>query len=171
MASRSTTSRPTPRRQRGSGVAWVHLYALRTGPVDYRFAAHYHPYTDELIERLNIDGLDALLDARYHETLRSAAGAEIYTLGPRTIAPFPAHEIDVADDGPYSIYNWELFFHAPVLIATHLSKNQRFAEAQRWFHYVFDPTTNDVDVPAAPALSGSSCGSGRRRRRTSSASC
>src|SRR4029453_9242161 len=32
----------------------------------------------------------------------------------------------------------------------HLSKNQRFAEAQRWFHYIFDPTSNDttVDPPA-----------------------
>jgi hypothetical protein len=29
-----------------------------------------------------------------------------------------------------------------------LSKNQRFAEAQRWFHYIFDPTCNDTSVPA-----------------------
>ena len=28
----------------------------------------------------------------------------------------------------------------------HLSKNQRFAEAQRWFHYIFDPT-DDSDGP------------------------
>jgi hypothetical protein len=28
-------------------------------------------------------------------------------------------------------------------IAVHLSKNQRFAEAQRWFHYLFDPTSTD----------------------------
>ena len=63
------------------------------------------------------------------------------------MGPFPKHEIDVSDDGPYSIYNWELFFHAPVLVATHLSKNQRFEEAQRWFHYVFDPTSTDTDVP------------------------
>src|SRR5439155_23878611 len=26
--------------------------------------------------------------------------------------------------------------------------NQRFAEAQRWFHYVFDPTCDDTSVPA-----------------------
>ncbi len=51
-----------------------------------------------------------------------------------------------ATTGAYSNYNWELFFHTPVLIAVHLSKNQRFEEAQRWFHYVFDPTTNDLDL-------------------------
>src|SRR5262249_26903336 len=33
------------------------------------------------------------------------------------------------------------------IIAVHLSKNQRFAEAQRWFHYIFDPTCNDSSVP------------------------
>ena len=29
----------------------------------------------------------------------------------------------------------------------HLSQNQRFAEAQKWFHYVFDPTSTDTDRP------------------------
>ena len=28
----------------------------------------------------------------------------------------------------------------PLTIAIHLSKNQRFAEAQRWFHFLLDPT-------------------------------
>ena len=45
--------------------------------------------------------------------------------------------IDVSTSGPYSNYNRELFFHIPLMVATHLSKNQRFAEAQRWFHDIF----------------------------------
>jgi hypothetical protein len=44
---------------------------------------------------------------------------------------------------PYASYNTELFFHVPLLIATYLSENQRFADAQEWFHLIFDPTTND----------------------------
>src|SRR6266702_8833418 len=58
-------------------------------------------------------------------------------------------EIDVSGHGPYANYNWELFFHIPLTIAVHLSKTQRFAEAQHWFHYIFDPTSNDhtVDPP------------------------
>jgi hypothetical protein len=55
-------------------------------------------------------------------------------------------EIDVSEHGPYAIYNWELFFQIPLTIAVHLSKNQRFAEAQRWFHHIFDPTSNDQSV-------------------------
>ena len=38
-------------------------------------------------------------------------------------------------------------FHLPLTIAVHLSKNQRFAEAQHWFHYIFDPTATDPSVP------------------------
>src|SRR5262249_2040626 len=29
-----------------------------------------------------------------------------------------------------------------------LSKNQRFEEAQRWFHYIFDPTETEGEAPA-----------------------
>jgi hypothetical protein len=46
------------------------------------------------------------------------------------------------------VYNWEFSFHFLLTIAVHLSKNQRFAEAQRFFHYIFDPTNNDAGVPA-----------------------
>ncbi|MCK5014072.1 MAG: insecticidal toxin protein [Candidatus Omnitrophica bacterium] len=61
-------------------------------------------------------------------------------------SPYPVKDLDFTFSGAYSIYNWELFFHVPITIAIHLSKNQRFAEAQRWFHYLFDPT-DDSDGP------------------------
>ncbi len=112
-----------------------------------RFTSHYHPYTEDLIETLNRDGLPALLDANYHKSLEQEL-SDWYTLTSNVISPFPKEEIDVSDDGPYSVYNWELFFHAPLAIAVHLSKNQRFTEAQKWFHYIFDPTCNDSSVPA-----------------------
>ncbi|MCA0757048.1 hypothetical protein KP806_18460 [Paenibacillus sp. N4] len=54
--------------------------------------------------------------------------------------PYPVKDLDFSSGGAYSAYNWELFYHVPLTIAMHLSKNQRFAEAQRWFHYLFDPT-------------------------------
>jgi hypothetical protein len=60
--------------------------------------------------------------------------------------PYPVKDLDFTSSGAYSVYNWELFFHVPLTIAIHLSKNQRFAEAQRWFHYLFDPT-DDSEGP------------------------
>lgn len=61
--------------------------------------------------------------------------------------PYPVADLDFTSSGAYSVYNWELFFHVPFTIAIHLSKNQRFAEAQRWFHYLFDPTDNSDGPP------------------------
>jgi len=60
--------------------------------------------------------------------------------------PYPVKDLDFSSGGAYSAYNWELFFHVPMTIGIHLSKNQRFAEAQRWFHYLFDPT-DDSEGP------------------------
>lgn len=56
--------------------------------------------------------------------------------------PYPVKNLDFSSSGAYSIYNWELFFHVPLLIAIHLSQNQKFQDAQRWFHYIFNPTDN-----------------------------
>jgi hypothetical protein len=56
--------------------------------------------------------------------------------------PYPVRNIDFTYNGAYAIYNWELFFHAPLLIAIHLSQNQKFQDAQKWFHYIFNPTDN-----------------------------
>ncbi len=44
---------------------------------------------------------------------------------------------------PNANYNWELFYHLPIAAAMHLSRQHRFEDARKWFHFVFDPTTND----------------------------
>ncbi|THB75021.1 MAG: hypothetical protein D3926_21085 [Desulfobacteraceae bacterium] len=49
--------------------------------------------------------------------------------------------VDFSTSGPYSIYNWELFFHIPMLVAGRLRQNQRFEEAMIWYQYIFDPTS------------------------------
>lgn len=127
------------------GLLW--LYYNNARKVHYTLSPHYHPYTDELIETLNRDGLPALLDAKYHKSLERTL-TDWYIPGAYAMLPFPKENIDVTDDGPYAVYNWELFFHAPLTVAVHLSKNQRFAEAQKWFHFIFDPTCTDSSVDA-----------------------
>jgi hypothetical protein len=49
--------------------------------------------------------------------------------------------------GSYSQYNWELFYHAPMLVAQKLSNNQRFEDAMKWYHCIFNPT----DASALPS--------------------
>lgn len=38
------------------------------------------------------------------------------------------------------IYYWEVFFHAPFLIALSLNTDQKFEEAKTWYEHVYDPT-------------------------------
>ncbi|GAA1970923.1 hypothetical protein GCM10009776_37390 [Microbacterium deminutum] len=52
-----------------------------------------------------------------------------------------ADQIDFDHWSPCGGFNWELFFHIPLLIATRLMQNGRYADARTWFHYIFDPTT------------------------------
>ena len=63
-----------------------------------------------------------------------------YNPAPNVLFPYPVKDLDFSTGGAYSIYNWELFFHAPLMIAIHLSQNQQFKDAQNWFHTIFDPT-------------------------------
>jgi hypothetical protein len=85
------------------------------------FNADYAPNSDNVV---NVYGKSHLSPLSQQE--KDAAG--------------PLDEFDFSYGGAYSIYNWELFFHAPFMLAKRLSANQRFAEAHRWFHYIFDPT-------------------------------
>jgi hypothetical protein len=72
----------------------------------------------------------------------------LYEPDPTYVDPMPPLEnVEFRTSGAYSIYNWELFFHIPLLIGTQLSQNRQFAEAKSWFEYIFNPTSSS----SAPA--------------------
>ncbi|MCY7392547.1 MAG: hypothetical protein LH647_13995, partial [Leptolyngbyaceae cyanobacterium CAN_BIN12] len=66
---------------------------------------------------------------------------------------YPEEIVDFSPDGAYSPYNWELFFHAPLLIANSLSKNQRFEEARDWYHFIFNPIGVESTTPGGSLMS------------------
>lgn len=105
----------------------------------------YHPFVCELQKQLASHGLVGLLDwsTQPVEPLQLKSrpiAAEYQPSGDNLDGPFPEECLDFDSDGPYSIYNWELFFHIPLFMATRLMQEQRFEEAQKWFHFIFDPT-------------------------------
>lgn len=53
-------------------------------------------------------------------------------------------------NGPYGNYYWEMFFHIPFLIASHLNANQDFKGAKWWYERIFDPTAPDDPAAAGP---------------------
>jgi hypothetical protein len=121
----------------------------------YDFENFFHPFVAQLIKQLNLTSVAGMLSPDFLVSLAQSYApatpsgpplvSDPYTaLGNVTIDP---GDIDVTFGGPYANYNWELLYHIPVMIAVHLSNNQRFAEAQKWFHLVFDPTSTDTQMP------------------------
>ncbi|MGE0525393.1 MAG: neuraminidase-like domain-containing protein, partial [Variibacter sp.] len=105
----------------------------------YQFANFHHPYVCAFVMALRRQGLPALLSLDSQEAA-DPASFDAYQPQPRVMKAYPIDEVEFAAGGAYEIYNWELFFHIPLLIAARLSSNQRFEDAQRWFHFIFDPT-------------------------------
>lgn len=120
--------------------------------VSYVFRTHYHPYAAELMRRLlqgSVSGLQAADTDVDGATQKPKLFANTFDAqfdpNPALVPePHPVEELEFGTGGAYSVYNWELFFHVPLTIAMHLSRNQRFAEAQRWLHHVFDPTDDSA---------------------------
>jgi hypothetical protein len=133
--------------------------------LSYAFTPHVHPFAQDLLQRLvtgSVRGLqDADTDVAHNPdntpvilpdgSPRPAMYRELFTTTayqPTALVADPdlTVRLDFTLGGAYSVYNWELFFHVPVAIAVTLSRNGRYEDAQRWFHYVFDPT-DDSDGP------------------------
>ena len=126
----------------------------------YLFEPFYHPYVCEMIRQLNRHGIDGLLnptnggDWKPRQVISKTFFNTDYEPTDVVIKGdpvkgdlYPKENVDFSYGGGYSLYNWELFFHAPLLIADRLSKNQRFEDAQKWFHYIFDPTESEGEAP------------------------
>lgn len=107
---------------------------------DQRFVAHEHPFASTLLAELNRHSVKTMLAA---DTLAEGYHRDYFAsmYRPQSVTgvhPVDSLTFDLSD--AYSLYNWELFFHAPLMLGIHLSRNGRYEEARRWFHYLFDPT-------------------------------
>jgi hypothetical protein len=118
-----------------------------------QFSTFYHPLVSSFFRSLNHSGISGLLTLGNQRVTDSPIAFDGYSPDAVQVDSNakPREDVDFSHAGAYSLYNWELFFHTPFMIATQLSKNQRFEEAQKWFHYIFDPTATDSpDQPTTP---------------------
>ncbi len=88
------------------------------------------------------DGADSLLDPGFQDGLIEVRSK----ISPIAGQDEPARQSPFHPDHAYLTYFRETFFHIPFLIADHLNGESQFAEAQRWYHHVFDPTSGQ-DAP------------------------
>ncbi|MCM3872392.1 MAG: neuraminidase-like domain-containing protein, partial [Pyrinomonadaceae bacterium] len=120
-----------------------------------RFETFFHPHLCEFLKELYRDGITGLLRRSLQQSdndIKKDKTENVFwtSYKPTAIvdsAVYPRENVDF-DGGAYALYNWEIFFHAPLLIATSLSRNQQFEDARAWFHFVFNPTTSSkLDAP------------------------
>ncbi|MDO3641762.1 neuraminidase-like domain-containing protein [Mucilaginibacter sp. L3T2-6] len=138
----------------------------------YQYINHYHPFIPSFLKTLFNDGIDGLMDrntqllgdvtydnrtgqfdfASFYPdfvagvldtTLRSK-----FQYAPVVPGTAPREDVDFSPQAGYGLYNWELFYHVPLMIAERLSQNQQFDDADRWYRYIFNPL--DTSDNAAP---------------------
>jgi hypothetical protein len=92
---------------------------------------------------LYTEGLDRLLGLETQQTPESGYFG-VQGLSPADVPVRPvAVPPHLGFDGPMGAYYWELYFHMPMTIACLLNSQARYEDAQKWFHYVFDPAATD----------------------------
>jgi hypothetical protein len=143
------------------GTGSLFLFTLR----QYHFKNYYHPFVCDFAKLVYnpLKGIPALMsrDTQFKTTdfdfqqLYQPAPYWVVKLPvtPNTVDAYPREEVDFSPDGAYAPYNWELFFHAPLLIANSLSKNQRFEEARQWYHFIFNPIGVESEMTGGSAMS------------------
>ena len=124
----------------------------------------YHPLTSMLsrsFDRGGVEGLYASASRPKGEAWQYGSresAKDVFANTFTVISPFSssnsvvagtaAHErLDLSTGGAYSLYNWELLFHIPVLIAGRLARQQSFSQALAWYRKVFDPTATAGSSP------------------------
>jgi hypothetical protein len=119
-----------------SNALGAQFLSLNQLELDLKYVRLNSLFGPELVQRANIS-VDAVLDW---------STQFLEEPGPTT------GEIDEpngAFNGANGLFFWELFFHLPHLVASRLSAENRFLEAQQWLHYLFDPQAPEV-IPDPP---------------------
>lgn len=97
--------------------------------------------SETLTRTLFTSGVDTMLNIVTQKTLKEP-------VAPITIRDGKIENNVVKDKidftGPYGNYYREIFFHIPYLLANHLNSQGKYAEAQKWYHYIFNPTATEV---------------------------
>jgi Tc toxin complex TcA C-terminal TcB-binding domain/Neuraminidase-like domain/Salmonella virulence plasmid 28.1kDa A protein len=138
------------------GVWGLSMYQFR----QFHFKNHYHPFVCDFAKLVYnpLKGIPALMSRPTQLKNSGFDFARTYQPTPWVVDPgtnefYPQEVVDFKPDGAYAPYNWELFFHAPLLIANALSRDQRFEEARQWYHYIFNPIGLASAVPGGSPMS------------------
>lgn len=107
------------------------------------------------VECLSSGGLDELLSTSFQEGLGEVDPPFKVVSSDVIDSTYDVEKVTKLPDGSIikrpidftgltGVYFREIFFQIPFLIADHLNSQQRFSAAQRWYHYIFNPTSPEA---------------------------
>lgn len=136
-----------------------HYYTVSSAPTEidnfnylsqwntsYELDPFYHPFARTFLRELEIGGTDQLMQRNLQLNPQQVRGhgtfdfASVYNPQPPVATPYPVEDVDFSVQGAYSLYNWELFYHAPMYVAAQLMANQQYQDAMQWLEYIFNPS-------------------------------
>ncbi len=138
----------------GAGKRYQISFQTVSGTKTPVFTPTFHPFAAAYALALGVEGERTLLRRDRQQVtdggatfrglfLASASGGTSPTLGAASV---PVEAVSFEAASFFGSYNWELFFHLPLAVATQLTRNLRFADAQRWLHYIYDPTSVEANA-------------------------
>lgn len=106
----------------------------------------------DLSSKLTSQGIDGLMSISSQQAPVNLS-LPFSDLGPglQVDPPLYSSSRQVDFSGPFGNYYWELFFHAPMLIAQLCNSQGKYSDAQRWLNYIVNPTVPPVTVTEIPS--------------------
>ncbi|MGQ3131264.1 MAG: neuraminidase-like domain-containing protein [Flavobacteriales bacterium] len=105
--------------------------------------------SETLTRTLFTSGVETTLSIETQKALKEAP-VPVTVVGAQVQNLVVKDKIDF--NGAYGNYYREIFFHIPFLLANHLNSQGKYAEAQKWYHYIFNPSASEVIDFSDPGL-------------------
>jgi Salmonella virulence plasmid 28. len=98
--------------------------------------------SETLTRTLFTSGVDTALDIATQKALKELDATISLPTGSGVVNKVVSDKIDWK--GAYGTYYREIFMHIPFLLANHLNSQGKYADAQKWYHYIFNPGSTEV---------------------------
>lgn len=121
--------------QKGNGPKWLYNRETEALPVSdsYYYSYSYYNYYFSVYLGYYTAGDWQAWD------LSQTLFEHSYLPGRVVAEPYPSSTVDFCWGSATSIYNWELFFFVPMLLADKMLAEQNYEAALNWIQLVFDP--------------------------------
>jgi hypothetical protein len=141
-----------------TNTAYIKQWATK-----YTFETFYHPYARTFLRELEIGGVSQLMTRNLQLNAQAVRGftpnfdfKSIYNPTSLVETPYPGTagaadpgetnlDFSIGSAGAYSLYNWEVFYHIPMFMASLLMQNQQFQDAMTWLEFIFNPADSSTE--------------------------